>query len=238
MYTLQDIQNRISSKFDYSGSAISDTTSEWSRRKNLINIAEEEWRDANFGKWKALFKTSVLTTTGASFVVLPTDYKEGRALFDLTGSIWINNMPYRKVKKAEQLTRLPTDYLAWILGNDAQGYNMYIQPTLTSGINFDFNYYSTYLATDSLGVDKLLLDLVDDITKCPDVNFIVDRVVGELFDLDDDPAKGKLYNDKADKRLVIMSTQNQLGDVNEQNTIVNVADAEGYEPIGGVYEEY
>lgn len=230
--TLNDIQKMISAEFDQSGTPISSTTAEYSRRTTLINVAERMWREYLQGKWTVL-KTNptLVTVANQNYVSLPSGYKLGREIFDRGGLILIGSLYYKKVSRQDLDQYQTTETLVWIEGNDASGYKMYIQPTPSSIVSFEFDYYTKNCAVSSSAVEVDVLTAFDDITKVPDPTFLSDYALGRLFTVDDEPTKGAIYSQEAlQAKLNLMVIQQANFD---GLTVRTNDDDVGYEPIGG-----
>lgn len=229
--TTSDIQLAISSRFDFSGSSISNQSNEWGTRLILINEAEDTLKRFLSGQWSFLLISTVLTTvSGQNYVDLPEDYERGSMAISSSGWIVINNLPYQLVEYPDTLSYSPERHFAWIKGNKAKGYKLYIQPTPADAYDIPFNYYSGHLAiaTDEM-VTKPYLKLPTDITKIPDPYFLVDWVLGELYLMDDEKdSKWQQYKASAQNRLLNMATVDGR-EQNESITIKLTSEEQGFD---------
>lgn len=212
---------------------------EWSKRKTLINEAARAWRDRINGKWKVLTKVASLTTTPSqNYVTLPSGYRQGRALIDKTGYITIGTTAYQLVNRDVFGVYDDQTELCYILGSDPEGFKLYIQPTPTEAIAFDFPYFTKNTATDTLGTtEKEFMVLETDVTKCPNPSFLVEWVLGELYITEnEDFTSAKTYKDQAEGYLKSMMVENFRGDVNQAFKVLDPGSLAGFAPLGGYYE--
>lgn len=228
--TLTEIQKSISARFDYSGSAISETTNEWARRLTLINQAEDTFKRYLNGQWSFLLTSTTLTTTdGVAYVNLPSDYERGSLAIGAGGLIIINEVYYPLREKPDILSNLSTDNFCYITGNKIDGYKLNIQPTPDGEYSIPINYYTNTLAeaSDNTGLTKLTS--ATDSTKIPDAYYLVDWVIGELYLIDDETSsKWQSYKASAQDRLINMAATDGR-DQNEDISIRIATEEQGYD---------
>lgn len=214
-----------------SGTTISSSSSEWARRLSLINQAESEWSGFLGGRWTALLKSLSLTTTASqAYVDLPSDFSKGALVIPQSNLVIINNESYRLVNASEIASYDSTSKICWIMGNEAVGYKLYIQPTPADAYAITtLFYYTNNLAVDNSNTEISKLTTSTDVTKMSDPYFIIDWVIGELYLVDDEiQQKWSAYKESAKRRLLDMS----LIDMGEQGQYVTVpvgADIDGYD---------
>jgi hypothetical protein len=237
---LSEIHDEIALDIDFSSTAPSSDTTEYARRTKYINRWERFIRQAKGGKWKFLEKSTTLTTTPSQdYVNLPATYTRGSSLVDPAGYITINNILYKLVESDEKDIRNSTDYICWIRGSDAEGYKLYIQPTPSSAQSFTLRYYTSQMATDTLGTtEKEVLVLSTDITKIPNPYIIVYGVESDLlFSIGSQTALATQRYNEAQQLLEEMIARDEEGETNQDTSILDVRNLEGYSPFGGAYND-
>lgn len=236
--TENDIQKKISVRFDLTTSTPSTSSVEYARRRELINDGERMFREAH--SWSFLRKTASLSTTASqAYVTLPSGYRKNKADFDETEMIEINNTFYKLVKPNQKNNYVDTFPLAWVTGSDAEGYQLNISPTPDGVYSFDFNYYTKNMATLTDGSTEIeFLTNTDDITKVSNPLYLVHYVLSELYPSDDDlENRGITEMTKAKDILLKCIEEDVESDVNSDLAIQDVDDARGYAPIGGYQNE-
>lgn len=228
--TLTDIQTEISAAFEQSGTPISNTSSEWDRRKYMLRAAEREFKAQK--KWKFRLKTAVLTATGTVDVALPSDCKMSSLSFDKTGYLTVGGNAYKLINYSEKLNYLTDSKFCWITGNESIGFSINFQPTLASGISVPIQYYSNNLATDSGGTEQEFLNLPSDITLIPNPSFLVFRALEKITLLNgDDAVIPRTYRDDGD-RVLSQMIKLDFGEENQYTTVQTGDEELGYIPFG------
>lgn len=231
--TLADLQNAIALDFDQSSSAPDVNTDDYARRTLLINRAEKKWKNVLGGKWNDLLTTiTVSVTSGVSTVSLPSDFSPEGLLGSKGGNININGYYYEFVKVSDLGSYDSNDHIAYVTGDETNGYYINIQPTPSSSYTFTVRYYSKYIAMDASlsGQDYLLV--ATDITKIPDPDYIVLEVVSQLFKVDGDGALGTDYENQAKESLNQMIARNNMGNIGNVSEVQLGADINEYPVIG------
>lgn len=234
MATLDDIQTEIAADFDSSATAPASTNSEYARRLVLINRAVRLWATERNGRWPELATTTSLSTTAnQAYVTLPSDCGIGCIDLSEAGEIEINAIKYKMVNFDQRKSYTSTSRILWVTVNEGgAGYRLNIQPTPTSVVAFNLDYYSNKLATSTGGTSQEKLSISTDITKCPDMQYIVFYTLGQLYKDDDEGAKGVDFGNQAIDRLNMMLARAQVGEFNQNAEIPFFAERSGYKPLG------
>ena len=234
MATLTELQTRISARFYQAGNTLSSTTTEWARRRTLLNAAAREWDRKAKGAWPQLRKSVTLSTAPSqNYVDLPSDFKYGRMLLPESEFVKIGE-EYYPLYQFDYTQSLDSSlkYL-YISGNGQAGYRLNINPTPNAVLDLTFSYYSTNLATNASGTEQTELSLETDITLCPDPDFLVAHALMEMFSVDDEGNLYKIYSDMSKELLNDIYYNYQIGQVNEGMRIPLVDESQGFAPIGG-----
>lgn len=227
--TLDDIQKEIAVDFDSSPSAPANTTTEWARRRTLINRFEREWARTKGYKWSELLKEATLTTTAdQASVTCPTDFKARNIVLREDGTLKIGSVWYTFINYDEKNSINDSQKYCYVLGNDAEGYTLYINPTPDDAYTVNFPYFTNNLATESdASTETEVLTNTDDITKCPDPYFIIYSTLATLFKDDDEGNKGVDY-----ERLAIDRLNNMLADASSGGLNQSLEIPDYYERMG------
>jgi hypothetical protein len=238
MANLTELQTRITAIFDQAGGSIDSSSSEYTRRKTLLNKSLRKWALEKGYTWRQLIETTTLNTVAdQNYVDLPSDYKYGNLLIPQSQRLTVGAEQYPVVEIGDALNRNTADFYIYISGNPGTGYRLNINPTPTVVASIPLNYYTSNLATDSLGVSRAELTDGTDISKCPSDDFLVYDTVADMFLIDDEGDQYSQYRDMAQMEMDRMLINNELGESNQGVSMVFVDNAQGIEAIGG-YLDY
>lgn len=171
-WSLQDIQNQISSELDQDETAPTVGGTDWLIRLNTINRANLDW--ANSGEWRALKAVHnglVSTATGNASYSLPTNFKkiDGYPRIVSDGTT-MYEFPVVDPSKTTQYT--DSDRFVNILGNEKDANVMFIHAnTIASGASVQFTYWKSPATISS----------ATDVIECPDPTFLVQRALYYLY---------------------------------------------------------
>lgn len=238
--TLQQIQNQIAADFDITASA-GTGSNEWARRLVLINRYEYLWSEYKQGKWRSLIKTlNLQTTPGQDYVALPSTYKPSGLILPLSGYLTIDGSSYRVINVEEKSAYDSAEPVVWITGSPAEGYRINVQPTPAGTKSFSLFHYTNDLATDTTGaVEKPVMALADDRTKCTAPLYIVYNVIADLYINDNgDMNKADSFRSRGEQTLALAAAEDAAGDQNQIYVIPDAMDYRGYEPVGGQDSTY
>lgn len=233
MSTLTNIQIGIATDFDSSSTPPASTDSEYDRRLQLANRAARKWAKEREYKWTALYvSTSLSTTADQSYVDLPADFSQTGLILPTDGYIQIGDAYYKIVSVHEKGDYNSTQKICWITGNPSQGYDLNISPTPTTAETIPLEYYSRYLAVDENGDSIEELTTATDRTKCPDYEYIVMDVLGQLFIDDDEGNKGIDFRNQSIAKLnQLLVAENRIA-VNANPEIPDYAERRGFPALG------
>lgn len=177
-------------------------------RHSYINQAIREWGDAY--PWKQLREefTIPFADSGVS-IGLPGNFKQLMSpMTDL--SLGISNVrKYPDLKHPEERHDMQTtDKYTWILGNDAIGYSLQINPAMTSGFSGVADIL-TYPSLPSLLTDSIV---------CPQPNFVSTRAAALELEAQSDPRFPGLKTD-ADTLLKWMIEEEDAASRAQDNRI-------------------
>lgn len=232
--TLSDILDQVSSIFDLSPNAPSTSTDDYARRIKLVNMQEKNWANAMDYRWRVLLVSgaSVTILANTSSIALPADFSMSGLVASRIGDISDGTDYWKLVRPKDRSVYGSSEKLAWITGNDIDGFTLNIQPTSGSNITFTFDYYSNYLATDSSDVSQSVLSTGTDKTKCPVPNYLVYSTVAELYRTDEDPVLADSYSKQADMALFGMIASENMVATGFDDTMMTEAELSGGANIG------
>lgn len=165
--TLESILNDIGAYVDQDTTL--PTGVELVTRINFVNQAMTEWEESY--QWAQLRVLSNLTFafSGTSFA-LPINFKKLMSM--PTDVSQASNNQYTQIRPEDRLSTPSLSKYCFVVGDDARGRALVINPPLASGasITFDYQSYPSSLAT------------LTDISVCPQPNFLVKRAIGYVLE--------------------------------------------------------
>lgn len=231
--TLADILDQVSSIFDLSPNAPSTSTDDYSRRIKLVNMNEKNWANKMDYRWRVLLTSSSVTIlANTTSIALPADFSISGLVTSRVGNISDGTDDWQLVRPKDRSVYNASEKIAWITGNDIDGYTLNIQPTSASNITFTFDYYSNYLATDASSVSKSLMTTSTDKTKCPSPNYLVYSTVADLYRTDEDPVLADSYVQKAELDMANMIASENMVATGFNDTMMTEAELTGGANIG------
>lgn len=188
--SVTEIQNRIASLVDQSGTAPTEGGTDWSTRLSYLNTAINEYEQLY--DWQALYKeytTSTSTSTGNASISLPADFRKLGSYPRILG----NDFP--EIRPQEKSLKLSSDKYVYLLGNPAVGHTMIVNSGLSDGqLPSGASIFISYYATAGSLVSG------SQIPQIPDPDFLVKRVVALHWEASDD-ARFQMAKGEADKIL-------------------------------------
>lgn len=234
--TLDELQAQVALDFDSSSTALSFENTEYLRRTKLINRFETLWAKRRNFVWNELLKATTLTlTANTTSVDLPADFTSRNIMLSQDGYIKIGAIWHKLIRRDELDTYDSSSPLAYLLGNDPQGFTLNTQPEYTEDKTVYLNYYTKYLATDTTGeTEKALLTETTDITKCPNPFYLIYSTLAALYKSDDELDKGLDYERLAEEEMNQMLSNENLGAYQQQNYIMGIDEIGGYMELGDI----
>lgn len=174
--SVTEVQNRIASLVDVSGSAPTEGGAEWNVRLKYINSALSEWEQLY--NWQSLYKeyaTKTSTASGNTSISLPSDFRKlasyPRISYDTN-----NSGEFAEVRPQERHRKLASDRYVYFLNNASTSVMVVnsgnADGQLISGASILIPYYSTAGSLVS-GSDSSMI---------PDPNYLVYRSVALLWE--------------------------------------------------------
>lgn len=233
--TLADIQLEIAAVYDFSSTAPAEGTDTYERRRVLINASIRSWAQRLGYKWSELHSDLSLTTTAdQAYVDLPSSFNTNNLVLNRNGEIQIGGNWYKFIKRSQKDLYEDAIKKAYVVGNAATGFKLYIEPTPTDVLSIDLSYYTTDLAVDSDGTtEKAALISAGDYTKCPSIDFVSKDVLSALYRADSEMNQWSTLSQQAEDILDELIASNvNVGDVNSIQEIPDAAEEDGYPAIG------
>lgn len=167
MWTVDEIQEQISSEIDQSSVAPTTSDTDWSIRLNLINRSLKDWADSyEWESLKKIYNGRISTSTGNASVSLPSNFKK------IDGYVRIPDYDLQIVNPTENLLYTDTDKYANVLGNEVDGKTLHINAgTLASGASIQFTYYAFPAS----------LTTTTQVSEIPDPTYLVQRTLYYLY---------------------------------------------------------
>lgn len=171
-WTVDTIQQQIASELDQSDSAPTAGGTDWTIRLNTINRALRDYAQSyDWDALKVIENGNISTSTGNASYAMPSGFRkidsyarimsDGKTTYD-----------HPIVDPSENLLYSDTDRYVNILGNESDGYTMYIHSgTLSSGASVQFTYWR-WPAT---------LSTTTDVAMIPDASYLVQRSLYYLY---------------------------------------------------------
>lgn len=192
----------IAATVNQEASAPDSNSSEYSLWLEYMNRAVQEWANAN--DWEVLKKTFWPGVTGASTatVTLPQDYRKlARApiLYSSSNSLDGEGEEIPDIPEETRGLYISTDKYVYETGNLSGGYSLVFHPgTLASGASLAITYFSipTSLASPA------------EVPAISDSQFLIDRVVGYIFEARSDPRFQQEETKAREKLLQMVEMQN------------------------------
>jgi len=177
------------------------TGTELTVRVNLVNQSLDEWGNAY--QWKQLRVIySPTFALSATSIGLPTNFKKLMSPpYDI--SLTSDNK-YIEIRPEERFNKLSTDKYSYILGNEAGGKALIINPALTSGASLvlDYQSFPSSMAT------------LQDVAVTSNPEFLVKRTIAYILEA------------RADQRFPLVKA--------EADRIISTAIEEEDTPSGGM----
>ena len=208
--SVTEIQNRISSLVDQSGTAPTEGGTDWSTRLSYLNTALHEFEQLY--DWQALYKeytTFTSTSTGNTSISLPQDFRKFGSFPQLLGT------DFPEIRPQEKSGKLVSDKYVYILGNPAVGHTMVVNSGLSdrqlpSGASIFVSYYATAGSLVS----------GSQVPQIPDPDFLVKRTVALHWEASDD-ARYQVAKGEADKILQrMLERENVHSEANNDGSMV------------------
>jgi hypothetical protein len=174
---LTELQKRIRSHTKEKWEAPTEGSDEWNWYRDLLNQSQTEWETTYL--WPQLYK-EVNTFNGGATLSLPNDFRRFNG--PLTVAVDGSNHQYLHIQ--------PDD----VVGDPSNGYSAVVNPgTLVSTSSINYSYYAS--------ANSLVSG--NDITMCPEPNFLVERSLSMYWRARDD-SRATLADQKADVILARM----------------------------------
>jgi hypothetical protein len=180
--TIDDVQSRVAAIVDQNEDASDISTADYSLRLSYINRRERMW--AETGKWQALHKEYNVVASASSgncSVALPNDFRRlaSPPVITFDGSTTANFQEIRPQIRSRFSDT--TDRYVMILGNEYDGFNMYVNPAtssgvMTSGASIKIHYFSNPSSHASPA----------NTVYCPNPDYVVQGVIADIWEARED----------------------------------------------------
>lgn len=165
------------------------TGTDLSMQVNLVDQALKEWGEAY--EWKQLrvpnFGLTVLLS--ATSLGLPSNYEKLMSRpFDQSLS---SGNDYEELRPEDRFTKGVNDRYCYTGGDDSIGHFIVFNPPLASGASIVFDYQATPSSMATL----------QDVLVCPSKNFIVQRVLGKIYESRQD-TRFPQFNSEANNAMI------------------------------------
>lgn len=208
--TLEQILQDIGGYVDQDAST--PTGTDLTTRVNYVNRGLREWADTF--DWDVLTKRFDITISYASqaSIAMPSNFMKPMSAIEVwhdgTNS-YAQPDEYIIVSKAEALKRLSTDKVAYLTGNDADGFSIVIPRGFALGASLAINYkaFPSSLAT------------LSDTTSIPNPDFLVRKGISYVLESRSDPRFPVVKSD-ADRTLAQMVENENVGNLGMRNQIM------------------
>lgn len=194
-WTLNDIQQQISSEVDQSASAPNVGGTDWTIRTSQINRAQLDWAEAY--DWRAslkVFNGLVSTSSANASYALPADFRKLDSYVRIV-SDGSTAYDYPEFNPSRFTRAVDSDKFVNILGSPSEGYTMYIHTNqLVSGASVQFTYFSSPTS----------LTTTTSVSACPDPSFLVQRTLYYIYKSREDARfpEAKVESDRILARLI------------------------------------
>lgn len=209
--TEAQLQSALHTLYEKNTSVPADTSSDYLTRRGLLNAAIEKWGDkahADNMRWRQLFTTSSITTSGTSTISLPSDFIEPSSLLKITettGDIYYDFVPPEKVLST--LRDDASQYIYYITGSPGS-YTLNINPTPAAGKTGSITYYKS----------PTTLTTTSSTTEIPKPYFLIYDALSALFE-EERPDLSNKYLQMAADLMKAMVIDNDLLPQDAENTI-------------------
>lgn len=196
--TLEDMLKDVGSYVDQDDTTPTDT--DLAIRTRFMNFALREW--AMSYDWDELKSSYRFTTTLASqaTISLPTNFKKPCGALSYYNTQTTLPEQYELIPLEETINRFTTDNFGYILGNEADGYNIIVPKSFPSGASLALPYYR-YPAS---------LATLTDVAEMRNPNYLVQRTIAFVLEGRGDPR----YQRAEEKATVILQSS-----IENQNTL-------------------
>lgn len=203
-FSVTEIMTQVAATVNQEASPPATGGSEYNLWLQYINRAVDEWSNAN--DWESLRKVFTPSITGVSLasVALPLDFKKLAGYPKLYDGSIETGVAFPEIIEEEEDLYSSVDKYVTVTGNPGNGQSLVFHPgTLASGASLLIPYYSTPTSLASPAEVPVLQDS----------QFIVDRVIGYIFEARSD-GRFQLQEQKARERLLTMIEDNNLNKFN------------------------
>lgn len=210
-YTLRNVLDDVAS-FVNQDPALA-TGTDLTSQANLINQTQNEWAETY--QWKSLRRiTSPTFTLSATSLALPANFKK---MMSPIANIAIAGNGYEEIFPWQRLSKSPDAQYYYILGDDAAGKSIQINPALASGVSlvFDYQSYPSSLAT-----------LADAVT-CPSRPFMASRTIAKILAARSDP-RFPTFKSESDDLMANMIEEEASYSGGQQNSTTDYYTRRGF----------
>lgn len=133
---------------------------------NLVNQAQNEWGDTY--QWKQLrYTTFPATGFSQTSIGLPTTFKKLMSpVVDYSTGV-DSPTAYEQIRASDRFNKVSTDKYVYLMGNDAQGKYLVVNPALTSAASLAYDWQGTPSSMATL----------QDVAVCPSREYLVKRTI-------------------------------------------------------------
>lgn len=210
--TLRSILDDVAAYLDKDTSLATGT--ELTVRVNLINQSLREWGDAY--QWNELrFNQAVTVSFSQSSVGLPATFK--KLMSPPWNAALTSDNTYIQINPSDRIRKLATDRYSYVVGDEAKGYALMINPPLPSGVSLmlDYQAYPSSMAT------------LQDISVCPQPEYLTKRTIALVLESRADTRFPQLKAD-ADRMLRTMIEEQDAPSGGENNRVPDFYSSTGF----------
>ena len=201
MATVDDVQSAIAAVVDQDEDTSNISNDDYSLRLEYMNQRERKWAES--GSWDVLYEeynTLTSTSSGNVTVSLPTDFRK-LASFPVITYDGSDTKAFPEIDPKDKERFSSSDRYIYLLGNEADGYNMIVHPGTSSGqmASGASIYIPIYKNPASLASPA-------DTVTCPNPQYLIEGVIADVWEARED---ARFQIKKAEANTILLNLLEQ-----------------------------